>query len=217
MIDAHQHFWKVDRGDYGWLDGAPELLRRNWLPADLAPLLKRFGVTRTVLVQAAPTAAETDYLLGLAGAHDFIAGVVGWLDLEADSFGADVARLKQRPKFLGLRPMLQDLDDDRWILRPKVLAALKVMQDQDIAFDILCLPRHLPHVIAAMSEVPRLRAVLDHLGKPPVASGDLAAWRAHIAGLAGLPNVYCKLSGLVTEADHANWTVADLAPYAAEA
>lgn len=212
-IDAHQHFWQPDRGDYGWLDGAPDILRRAYLPADLKPTLDRFGVVRTIVVQAAPTVAETEYLLQLADENDFIAGVVGWVDLEADSLAADLARLQQHPKFVGIRPMLQDLPDKRWILRPRVLDGLGRLVDADLAFDILTLPRHLPYVAEALNRTPGLRAVVDHLSKPAIASGEMDPWRDGIAALAAMPNVYCKLSGLITEADHRHWSVADLALY----
>lgn len=212
MIDAHQHFWKLDRGDYGWLDNASDLLRRDFLPADLLPTLRRYGVERTIVVQAAPTPAETEYLLDLAAENDFIAGVVGWLDLESDEFVVDLERLKARPKFLGLRPMLQDIGDDRWILRQQVLEVLRHMEAMDVGFDILALPRHLPHVVEAVRQVPGLRAVVDHMSKPPIASGLLEPWKAGIAELAALPNIHCKLSGLVTEADHELWSVDDLRP-----
>ena len=212
MIDAHQHFWRIERGNYGWMDGAGPILRRDYLPSDLLPTLRRRGVEKTVLVQAAPTVAETEFMLDLAEANDFIAGVVGWIDLESDGFRDDLARLMRRQKFVGLRPMLQDLEDDRWILRPKVLDALAHIADAGLAFDILVYPRHLPHVVEAMAAAPALRAVLDHMAKPPLASGKLEPWRTDIARLAALPNIHCKVSGLVTEADHARWSVADLAP-----
>lgn len=213
MIDAHQHFWRLDRRDYGWLDGAPPLLRRDYLPGDLEPLLKRYGVTGTILVQAAPTIAETEFLLDLAEAHDFIAGVVGWADLEADSFQADLQKLAARSKFVGLRPMLQDIHDDRWILRPAVLASLEHMASVDIAFDALTYPRHLPFVSEALERVPGLRAVVDHMSKPPIATGQAEPWQSSIARLATLPDVHCKLSGLITESGHGSWSVADLVPY----
>lgn len=212
-IDAHQHFWQPDRGDYGWLDGAPDILRRAYLPGDLKPTLDRFGITHTILVQAAPTVEETEYLLRLAGENDFIAGVVGWLDMEAAGFPDELAGLRENPKFLGIRPMLQDLQDDRFILRPVVLDGLARLADAKLTFDVLSFPRHLPYVAEALDRTPGLRAVVDHLSKPPVASGAMEPWRSGIAALAAMPNVYCKLSGLITEADSQNWSVADLAPY----
>lgn len=213
MIDAHQHFWRLDRGDYGWLDGAGPLLRRDYLPGDLAPLLHRYGVSHTIAVQAAPSIAETEYLLDLADSHDFIAGVVGWLDFESADFSEQLARLVGRPKLVGLRPMLQDIDDDRWILRPRVLAALEQVRSAGLALDVLSKPRHLPFVIEALQSVPGLRAVVDHISKPPIESGEAGAWESDMIKLAANPNVYCKISGLITEASHTSWSVGDLTAY----
>ena len=212
IIDSHHHFWRVERGDYHWMpDGG--VLRRDYLPEDLHPLLRRAGVDRTVLVQAAQTEAETHFLLDLAAETDFVAGVVGWLDFEDERFGDKLEQLRGHPKFVGLRPMLQDLADDAWILRPRVMDNLRRVEALDLPFDILTYPRHLPHVLAALDRLPRLRAVVDHVSKPPIAAGRLAGWAEDIAAVAAHPNVSCKLSGMVTEADHANWKPADLAPF----
>lgn len=213
IIDAHHHLWQTARGDYHWMQGAPDILLRDYRPEDMAPLLKRFGVDRTIVVQAAETRAETDFLLEIAARTDFIAGVVGWLDLEADDFAEQLRLYKDRPKFVGIRPMLQDLEDDAWILRPTVLRNLGRIADSGIAFDFLTFPRHLAHVATALEKVPTLRAVIDHISKPPIASGALDPWRDAIAQVAVFGNVYCKLSGMITEADASAWTVADLEPY----
>src|SRR6185437_5801981 len=135
IVDSHHHFWRVTRGDYPWMQPGP--LKRDFLPADLAPLLRRAGVDRTVLVQAAPTEAETEFLLDLADETDFVAGVVGWLDFEAEDFPAQLDRLIRRPKLVGVRPMLQDITDDAYILRPKVLEHLRVVAERDVPFDFL--------------------------------------------------------------------------------
>ncbi|SLN17991.1 amidohydrolase family protein [Roseisalinus antarcticus] len=214
VIDAHHHFWRVSRGDYHWMShemGPP--LYRDHLPDDMAPLLARAGVDRTVVVQAAETEAETAFLLELAARTETVAGVVGWLDMEDPGFEAKLDALMARPKFLGLRPMLQDLADDAYILRPAVLASLAAMAERGATFDILTFPRHLPHVARALSQVPRLRAVVDHLSKPPIASGDITGWADDLRRLADFPQVHCKLSGMITEADHASWTADDLAPF----
>jgi len=210
-IDSHQHFWRVARGDYGWMGEHVAPLLRDFMPDDLAPLLRRAGIGRTILVQAAPTEAETEFMLDLAARTAFVAGVVGWLDMESDAFPERLAHYRQNPLLVGLRPMLQDLDDDRFILRPRVLDNLRRVAESGLAFDILALPRHLPYVAEALARVPALRAVLDHLGKPPVAEGGLDPWRADVAALAAFPDVACKVSGLVTEA-RADWALADLAP-----
>jgi len=214
VVDAHHHFWRVDRGDYGWL--SPELgepLYRDYLPADLAPLLRRAGVDRTVLVQAAPTEAETAFLLDLAGRTDFVAGVVGWLDLEDPAFEVKLDGWMKHPKFVGLRPMLQDLDDDAYILRPGAIAALRAVAERGVAFDFLTFPRHLGNVAEALEAVPTLRATIDHISKPDIASGAFEPWARDLARVAAFPGVHCKLSGMITEARHDAWSPGDLRPY----
>ncbi|MBP2551709.1 L-fuconolactonase [Neorhizobium galegae] len=212
MLDSHQHFWKVERSDYGWL--TPELgsIYRDFLPGDLTREMRRAGITRTILVQAAETEAETDFLLEIARETDFVAGVVGWIDMEAEDFAARLARYRQNPKFVGLRPMLQGLDDDAYILRPKVLDSLKAVADSGLTFDILTFTRHLPHVVAALKTVPGLKAVVDHISKPEIATGTLDPWRGHMEEIAAFANVSCKVSGMVTEAS-ASWQLEDFRPY----
>jgi len=213
IIDAHQHFWRPERGDYGWMNPADTVLYRDYLPEHLRAELETLGVAKTVLVQAAPSVAETEFMLDLAAQTDFIAGVVGWLDFEAADFANQLERLRAHPKFVGLRPMLQDIADDAYILRPAVLANLAHLADRGIAFDFLTLPRQLPYAAKAMAEVPQLRAVIDHLSKPAIAKGDMEPWASDLAAMARFPNVFCKLSGMVTEADHSSWTADDLEPY----
>ncbi|RUT34880.1 amidohydrolase [Arsenicitalea aurantiaca] len=213
VIDAHQHFWKPARGDYGWMSPDDAVLYRDYLPADLAPELKAAGVDYTVTVQAADTEDETRFMLSLAEETDFIAGVVGWVDMERSDFPDRLAALAEHAKFKGIRPMLQDLEDDAYILRPTVLANLKHLAETGLAFDFLTFPRHLPHVLKALEEVPELRAVIDHVSKPAIAAGTLDPWRSLMAEIAAHEGVHCKVSGMVTEADHARWMPDDLAPY----
>jgi L-fuconolactonase len=214
-IDSHQHFWTTRRQDYNFLTPERPTLWRDYLPTDLEPHLVRHGFDASVVVQAAQSEAETDWLLDLVADVPFVWGVVGWLDFAAppETFRRALRRLQQRPKFVGLRPMLQDLRDDAWIRRPEVLRNLRWVADEGIPFDILVYPRHLPHVVAALEEVPHLHAVLDHLGKPPIASGVLEPWGQWVARLAAFPDVWCKLSGMVTEADWAHWKPEDMMPY----
>lgn len=212
MLDSHQHFWKVERGDYGWLTPEIGSIYRDFMPDDLTREMRRAGITRTILVQAAETQAETDFLLEIADKTDFVAGVVGWIDMEADDFAARLKHYRQNPKFVGIRPMLQGLEDDAYILRPKVIDSLKAIADSGLPFDILTFTRHLPHVIAALKQVPNLRAVVDHISKPEIAHGVLDPWRAHIEEIAGFQNVSCKVSGMVTEAS-ADWSLSDFRPY----
>jgi len=213
IVDAHHHLWKISRGDYHWMSPAMPLLARDYLVEDLQPHLRKAAVARTILVQAAPTEAETDFLLDLASRTDFIAGVTGWLDLAEPAFPERLAYYRRHPKFVAVRPMLQDLRDDGWILRPAVLRSLRHLAELQFPFEFLTFPRHLPHVVKALEETPRLHAVIDHLSKPPIASGALEPWASLIRRVADFPGVHCKLSGMVTEADHACWSPGSLAPY----
>lgn len=216
MLDCHQHFWKIERGDYSWMGPHVAPLLRDFLPEELHREMRRAGVTRTVVVQAAQTEAETDFLLGLAAETDFIAGVVGWLDMEAEDFPEKLAHYRRNPLLLGLRPMLQELEDDAWILRAPVLASLKLIAQTGLAFDLLTFPRHLPYVLQALQQTPGLRAVIDHVSKPAIAAGqdDLSfqGWVANMQMIASVPNVCCKVSGMVTEAS-ADWALEDFALY----
>jgi L-fuconolactonase len=208
MIDAHQHFWRLERGDYGWLTPALQPIYRDYLPADLVPALERTGVRSTVLVQAAPTVAETRYLLGLAHAHDFVAGVVGWADFEAADVVDTIAALAADDNLVGLRPMIQDIADTEWMLDERLAPAFEAMIDHGLVFDALVLPRHLPALRELVGRYPELDLVLDHGAKPPLSvdapAGALDAWQREIAELARESPLVCKLSGLVTEASSAD-------------
>jgi len=212
-IDAHQHYWSVAHRDYGWLRPTPELrpIYRDFGPADLRPHLDAAGIDATLLVQAAPSEAETWCLLQLAAAPGSrVAGVVGWCDLLHVDAPQRIAQLAAQPLLKGLRPMLQDLDDPCWILQDALQPALQAMVRHGLVFDALVKgPAQLDALCEFAAEHGTLRIVLDHGAKPPLAGGDLAAWRAGISRLARAPNVYCKLSGLVTEAG-AGWRVAGL-------
>jgi L-fuconolactonase len=213
-VDAHQHFWAISRGDYGWLTPALEPLYRDFGPAEFAPLAGAAGVTQSIVVQAAPTVAETRYLLDLARAHPFIAGVVGWVPLDDPNGPALIAELACDPKFKGVRPMLQDLPDDAWITRPALARAVDVLIAHGLVFDALVSARHLPYLLEFAQRYPRLRIVIDHGAKPPVREGEAGwqPWADRVAALARLPHIYCKLSGLATEAAP-GWTDETLAPY----
>ena len=216
-IDAHQHFWDPARKDYGWLEAlegeAARRLQRPILPAELEPQLAAADIHRTILVQAAPTEAEGEYLLGLAGQHDFIAGTVVWADMEAVDFEQRLARLQLRPKFSGIRPMLHDLPDPEWMLRPAVRRAFAVLEERGVLFEFLVRPPHLAPMLQILRDFPRLRAVLDHIGKPDIARRAWQPWSGLLAQIAAHEHVYCKLSGMVTEADHERWVPDDLLPY----
>ena len=200
MIDAHQHYWSVARGDYGWLERAPDAIRRDFLPADLAPMLARHGIGRTILVQAAPTVAETRWLLDLAARTPSVAGVVGWVDFEAPDAPGAIADLARDPKLVGLRPMVQDLADDDWLARPALAPAFDALVAHRLVFDALVLPRHLPRLACVLERHAALAVVVDHGGKPRIRDRALDGWREDLARIAAHPRASCKLSGLLTEA-----------------
>lgn len=216
-VDAHQHFWLPERVTYAWMKSlageAARRLVRPVLPPELEPILAHHGVTQTVLVQAATEEAEADFLLSLAERHAFIAGAVVWLDMERPDFPAELARRAAHPKFLGVRPMIQDIEDPGWLRRPSVRRALGVLEEQQVCFDFLIKPPQLPATLEVLAAFPRLRAVLDHIAKPDIARGVRQPWATLLERASQHPNVYCKLSGMITEADHERWTDDDLAPY----
>jgi len=213
VIDAHQHFWDLGRFDYPWMTGPAAPLRRNYLPDDLKPILDDAGVRRTVVVQATPSLDESRWLLELAAAHDFIAGAVVWVDLTSPGLGNVLDELQTHAKFCGVRHLVHDEPDEAWIVRPDVLAGLRELERREIPYDLLLRPPHLKYVSRVAEHCPRLRMVLDHLGKPRIADHVLEGWAQDIETVACLPNLWCKLSGMITEADWRRWTPDDLKPY----
>lgn len=204
LLDSHQHFWRLDRGDYGWLKPELDLLYRDFEPEHLIPLLHEAGVSQTVLVQAAPTLEETRFLLSLAEQHEFIAGVVGWIDFE-DASAADVLdNLCRHAKFLGVRPMVQDLADPQWLLRPSLAPTIEALIAHDLTFDALLKPLHLHSLLQFCTRYPQLTVILDHAAKPDIAGGEFSSWAADLKQVARNTEARCKLSGLVTEANGAD-------------
>jgi L-fuconolactonase len=199
-IDSHHHFWRPERGDYPWMLDAPSALKRRYGPDELAPLLAEAGITATILVQAAPTVAETDYLLGIADATPWVAGVVGWIDFERPEERGTLDRLAAHPKLVGVRPMVQDIDDDDWIAGADIAWALDALQERGLAFDALGYPRHARRFLKLCETHPNLRVVIDHGLKPAVARGEFDPWAADMRDLARHSGVFCKLSGLASEA-----------------
>ncbi|RXT54586.1 amidohydrolase [Bosea sp. Tri-44] len=210
-IDAHQHFWSLARADYGWLTPALGVIHHDFGPADLAPLLAEHGIERTILVQAAPTEAETTFLLEIAASTPFVAGVVGWTDFDAPDAAERIADLAGNPRLLGLRPMVQDIVDDDWLARPELGSAFTAMAAHHLVFDALLKPRHIAPMLTVLERHSDLACVIDHGAKPDLIADDLAGWRAGIAALAAHPTLFCKLSGLVTEAGP-DWTPETLRP-----
>ncbi|MEM6888908.1 MAG: amidohydrolase family protein [Pseudomonadota bacterium] len=217
-IDAHQHFWNPARGDYDWMPPDNPVLNRVYSPADLAPALAANAIAGTVLVQAAATVDETEYMLGLADATPSIKGVVGWIDFEDSSQLAVLRRLAAHPKFLGVRPMIQDIEDVDWMLRGDVQWAYSALIELDLTFDALGFPRHLENFLTILTRYPNLRAVIDHCMKPQIrdqmAGRDAtSAWAEGMQRLATQTDACVKLSGLVTEAAD-GWQAEDVEPFA---
>lgn len=201
-VDSHQHFWNLHRGDYGWLTPDLKDLYRDFVPADLAPLLAGAGIKKTVLVQAAPTSAETQHLLELAHQYEFIAGVVGWVDMDlGHDVVADLIRLAEDDKFLGIRPMIQDIDDPKWMLNATLEPVFRTLIDLNLRFDALVKPEHLPYLSTLLARYPELKTVIDHGAKPNIGTNEWEPWASQIAAIAKDTGAFCKLSGLVTEAD----------------
>ncbi len=212
-IDAHQHFWRLDRGDYGWLTPDLAAIHRDFMPDDLRPMLDDAGIDGTVLVQAAPTDAETDFMLSLGESNDFIKGVVGWTNFEAPTAPERIETLARHPKLRGMRPMIQDIADTDWMLRPDLDPAYQALIDAGLVFDALVLPRHLENLLTLLERYPEMRVVVDHCAKPEIAGGGFDDWAAAMTAIARNSDAACKLSGLVTEAGP-GWTVERLKPYA---
>jgi L-fuconolactonase len=220
-IDAHQHFWLPDRIKYQWMKPlvgeAARRLVRPVLPTELGPILAHHRVGQTVLVQAATDDAEADFLLSLASGHAFIAGAVVWLDMERGDFERQLERRSAHPKFLGVRPMIQDIEDLGWLRRPSVRRAFAVLEERQVCFDFLIKPHQLEATLEVLGAHPRLRAVIDHIAKPDIARAVTSPWDHLLKRVSEHPNVYCKLSGMITEADHEGWRPADLAPFISHA
>ncbi|MCI3934454.1 amidohydrolase family protein [Streptomyces sp. AN091965] len=218
VVDAHHHVWDLAVRDQDWITG-PALapLRRDFTLADLAPHARAHGVTATVLVQTVTVPEETPELLALAAGSDLVAGVVGWTDLTRPGVADTLAALRELPgghHLVGIRHQVQSEPDPEWLLRADTRRGLAAVADAGLAYDLVVRPGQLPRCAEAAASLPHLTFVLDHLGKPPVASGALEPWASSLRALAALPNTVCKLSGLVTEADWTAWTTADLRPYA---
>ena len=213
IVDSHQHFWDLDRVEYPWLTKDLKPIFRTFAPAELAPQLRAAGVDRTVLVQAANSFADTDAMLAQADSHAWIGAVVGWVPLEdaaAAATALDERYLGSR-WFKGVRHLNHNEPDPDWLVRPAVTEGLKVLQARRLVYEVVAVhPLHLGHVPALARALPDLSIVVDHLAKPPIAAGDMAAWKAELAAAAGHPNVLAKVSGLNTAADWATWTGDDL-------
>lgn len=211
-IDAHQHYWRYDPIAYAWIDDTMRILQRDFLPDDVSADMAAIGLEQAVAVQASQTHAETAWLLDLAGRDRRVAGVVGWVDLQADDVARQVAEVAVHPRLVGLRHIVQSEPDD-FMARPAFRRGIAALQTRDLPYDILIYERQMPAAIGLAEAFPNQKFVLDHAGKPDIRSGRIGPWRERLRTLARFPNVWCKLSGLVTEADWHAWTPATIAPY----
>src|SRR5258708_1834539 len=212
-IDAHQHFWIYNPAEYDWIKDSMSGLRRDFLPEDLNPEMDSSGVHGSVAVQTRQTLEETRWLLDLAERSPSILGVVGWVDLRSPDVRSQLEALTQDPKLVGVRHIVQSEPDDRFLLQPEFLRGVSALEEFDLAYDILIYPRHLSVAAEFVERFPRQRFVLDHLAKPPIKSGKIGSWAKGIRRLAEFPNVFCKLSGLVTEADWQHWRPDQIVPF----
>ena len=215
VIDSHHHFWDVGKLDYTWMPPGDSVLRRNYLPEHLAPVLNQAGIDKTVIVQAHQSIEETKWLLDLAENSEFVAGVVGWVDLTAPDVGHTLDELQANPWFKGVRHIWHDETEDDWLARPEPVNGLREVAARGLAYDFLVRPQHLKYVPEIMDKVPDLRSVIDHIAKPLIAEKVIEPWLEDLREVANIPGMMCKVSGMVTEADMSTWSSDDLAPYVA--
>lgn len=212
IVDSHQHFWRYDSVRDAWITAPMGVLRRDYLPPDLAPELAANGVNLTVAVQADSTEAETDFLLDLAERNPFIAGVVGWVNLLAADLAARLAHYSQFPKLRGFRHIVQGEPDD-FLLREDFRLGVASLANFGFTYDVLVYARQLPAAVEFVRQLTAQPLVVDHIAKPDLRAGEIAQWERHMRAIAGNPNVMCKLSGMITEADWRKWTAAQFQPY----
>jgi L-fuconolactonase len=212
-IDSHQHFWRYDPAHHVWMTDAMAALRRDYLPDELAPLLRASGFDGTIAVQARQLLEETEWLLALAERHASIKGVVGWVDLCSTELSAQLERFAPHPKLVGVRHVVHDEPDDRFMLRPEFRRGIARLAEFELAYDLLLFPRHLAVAVTLVDEFEDQLFVLDHIAKPAIRDRLLAPWKQDLKRLAERPNVFCKLSGMVTEARWNQWQSEDFRPY----
>jgi len=212
-IDAHQHFWEYNQMDYSWIDDSMHIIKKDFLPEHLILELTKEGFDGSIAVQARQTLQETTWLLDLSNDHDFIKGVVGWVDLKSRNVNSDLLHFSKHSKFIGVRHVVHDEDDDAFMLNKDFLKGISYLREFNLTYDFLLFPKHLPVAYQVAKMFPDQRFVLDHISKPLIKQQIFEPWEQDIKKLAGLPNVYCKLSGMVTEADWVNWQAKEIIPY----
>jgi len=212
-IDSHQHFWKYNPAQHVWMTDAMGVLRRDYLPDELRPLLRASGFDGTIAVQARQMLEETEWLLKLADEHDFIRGVVGWVDLRSPKLREQLEIYGEHPKLAGVRHVVHDEPDDHFMLRPEFRRGISQLREFGLTYDLLLFPRHLPIAVQLVTEFPDQPFVLDHIAKPPIREGRISPWKEDLKRLAKFPAVFCKLSGMVTEAKWKQWHPEDFRRY----
>ncbi len=212
-IDSHQHFWQYDPGKHAWISDRMKVLKRNFMPPNLETEMGRVGIDGCVVVQADQTVEETQFLLSLAEEYSFIAGVVGWLDIRANDLSEKLGQFVQHDAFKGLRHIVQDEPDDRFLLQPDFLKGIGILGNYNMPYDILIYARHLPVAVEFASKFPDQKFVVDHIAKPEIEKQKTGDWEEGMRELAQHPLMYCKVSGMVTEADWKNWNPDDFKPY----
>ncbi|HTL08067.1 MAG TPA: amidohydrolase family protein [Chitinophagaceae bacterium] len=212
IIDAHQHFWQYNATQHSWINDDMAIIRKDFMPADLQPLLEANQVAGCVAVQADQSADETDFLLNLAANNSFIKGIVGWVDLRADNLQQQLEHYTQFRKLKGFRHILQG-EEPAFMLQPAFVKGIGLLKRFNYTYDILIYPQHLSAAIELVKQLPEQAFVIDHLAKPYISKGILGEWKTQINTIAQYPNVYCKVSGMVTEADMRHWKPSDFTPY----
>jgi L-fuconolactonase len=213
-IDSHQHYWYYNLKDYGWMGDNMSVIKRDFLPSDLLPELENINFDGSVAVQARQNMEETNWLLKLADEFPYIKGVVGWLDLQSETVETEIQKFAAHPKAVGARHVIHDEEDDNFMLRPEFIRGVKLLEKYNLAYDILIFPKHLQNTIKFVREFSENQTfIIDHIAKPFIKDGFLTPWKEEMTELAKIPNVYCKLSGMVTEADWQNWKPEDIKPY----
>ena len=213
IIDSHHHLWKFNTADYAWMDKSMSILKQDYLPADLEKQLIGSGIVATVAVQARQNLEETRWLLEVAHQQPFIKGIVGWVDLCSEELDAQLEKFSKDPGLVGVRHVIHDEPDDDFMLRPAFLKGIEKLGQYNLTYDLLLFPKHLKRAIELVSLFPEQKFVLDHISKPFIKAGILDPWREEISALAVRTNVWCKISGMLTEADHKHWKYEDFLPF----
>lgn len=213
IIDSHQHFWQYEPVKHSWIDDEMAVIRRDFLPSDLQKVYQENGIEGCVAVQADQTLAETDFLIDLASKNDFIKGIVGWVDLRSNAVEADLEKYSHHQKVKGFRHVVQGEADHNFLLRPNFLNGISALEKHNFTYDILIFPHQLGATLEFVKKFPNIKFVIDHIAKPYIKDGFFDGWANQMKAIAKQENVYCKVSGMITEADYKTWTQAQLHPY----